>query len=144
MPIDVAKLEHLTGQMAAFAPGGPILPRNALVASAWWMLRETEVANLRATCVNVKAGINPTATIFLPATKSDQEGQGVQRTHVCICGTGPPRHTCPAHAIWDQMLVLKETFPQSFVGGEPRGALPFSPRLVATSSPRSASPRPSS
>ena len=91
------------------------------------MLRETEVANLRASCVDVRESDSPTATITLPASKGDQEGMGVKRTHTCICRKGTFRPFCPAHAAWDQQLRLRRLYPARYLNNCPDLNLPFLP-----------------
>ena len=127
MALDFARFEHLPGDPTAWAPGGPAAPRNALIVAGWWMLREVEVANLRASCVAVAQGRCPSVALTLPASKADQAGVGVQRTHTCICRDGAIRPFCPAHAAWDQLLCLKRWFPDRFVDGVASADLAFFP-----------------
>ena len=127
MALDFARLEGLPGSSTPWAQGGPAAPRNALIISGWWLLREVEVANLRADCVAVTQGRCPSVALTLPASKADQAGVGVSRTHTCICGFGTVRPFCPAHAAWDQMILLQRWFPSHFRAGKVTTDLPFLP-----------------
>ena len=62
--------------------GGPCFPRRAAVIASWWMLRETEFANLTLDMVTFGEG---TVTIRLPMSKEDTTGQGTARTLGCAC-----------------------------------------------------------
>ena len=95
--------------------------------SAWWLLRELEVASSRACHAQIVQGAPPVATLLLAASKTDIEARGVARAHPCICLQGRPRPDCPVHALWDQLLVLQRRFPTGFHGGVPDAALPLFP-----------------
>ena len=94
-------------------------PRNCLVAAAWWMLRETEVANARLADLTIDLLDVPVASLTLPVSKADQEAQGTKRKHACACRGGRPRVDCPAHALWDQKLMLARRFADKMVEGQP-------------------------
>ena len=126
LAVDFDRFEFLPAGDESWATAGPMAPRNALILAGWFMLREVEVANLRADCVVVKEGRQPTVTFTLPSSKADQEALGVRRTHTCICRE-VPRPMCPAHAAWDQRLRLQRRFPQHFRGETVDATLPFFP-----------------
>ena len=79
----------------------------------WWLLREVELSTARAALVQVadldKVG-QATATLILPASKSDPMAFGSARTHRCRCRVAP-EPGCPVHAVADQLLLLRRTFP---------------------------------
>ena len=127
MALDFPRFEHLPSDIAPWAAGGPVAPRNALIMAGWWMMREIEVSNLRASCVAVTQGRCPSAALTLPASKSDQAGVGVRRTHTCICRNGATRPFCPAHVAWDQLIILKRLHPRHFAGDSLVTDLPFFP-----------------
>ena len=127
MALNFALFERLPGDPTPWAPGGPASPRNALITAGWWMLREVEVANLRASCVTITPGRCPAVALTLPTSKADQAGAGVQRTHTCICQGGAIRPFCPAHAAWDQMICLRRWFPDRFADDAASADLPFFP-----------------
>ena len=72
------------------------------------------------------------ATLTLPASKTDQTALGTARAHPCLCGVGVPRPDCPVHALWDQLLVLRRSFPALHVAGRPSPSLPLFPTLQGT------------
>jgi len=100
-----------------------------MVIGSWWMLREIEASNLRASLVQVFPSTVPVVSITLPASKNDSAAAGATRTHACVC-RGAPGPGCPAHAAWDQLLVLRSQFPEKFADGIPLADLPFFPDLA--------------
>jgi len=92
------------------------------------MLREIELANLRAALVTLRPGPAPTVTLSLPASKTDSGAQGVARSHACLC-TEAPQPGCPVHAAWDQLVILKSRFGARFPGETPAAKLPLFPTL---------------
>ena len=122
-----AQLGSLPGEPGAWAAGGSIGLRNAIVAGAWWMAREVELSATRACLVELTRGDRPTITWHLPASKTDAAALGVARTHGCICGTGWPRPLCPTRAVWDQLLLLQKRFPERWHDGVPGDDLPLFP-----------------
>jgi len=127
LALDFFALGGLPPDPAPLALHGPLAPRNALVVSAWWLLREVETANLRARHVSLKLGAIPWVEILLPTSKSDVEALGVARAHACCCGQGPYRPDCPVHSCWDHLLLLKRRFPHRFSGGVAHEDMPFFP-----------------
>ena len=92
------------------------------------MTREIELSTTRACLIELVRGDRPQATWHLPASKTDVAALGVARTHGCSCAPGrPPRPSCPAHAIWDQILLLQRKFPERWHGGVADRDLPLFP-----------------
>ena len=126
-------LEHLgslPGEAKPWAVGGPLGPRNALVAGAFWLLREAELSSARAGLVEISLAPSGRyqARWHLPASKTDQLAIGVARTHGCACSPGrPPSPACPVHALWSQMLLLQRAFPQRWRDAKPDWDLPLFP-----------------
>ena len=127
MALDFPRFEQLPADVAPWAPGGPASPRNALIIAGWWMMREIEVSNLRVSCVQIAQGRCPVVALTLPASKTDQAGVGVRRTHTCICQNGAPRPFCPAHCAWDQLLRLRREYAERFNGETLLTDMPFFP-----------------
>ena len=132
LALDLFLLHRLPAAPTPWVHGGPMGPRNCLVISAWWLLREVEVANVRAIHVTIRPGIVPCAEMHLPASKADQEAKGTSRTHACACSAGQIRPDCPVHALWDQILLLKKLYPQQHQAGTPDAVLPLFPTLEGT------------
>ena len=104
------------------------------------MLREVELATLRASLVDLSAtpeGL-PVVALTLPASKSDQSACGVARGHRCRCRELPSPHGCPAHAVMDQLLFLKRQFPGQWVGDQVARDLPLFPQLAGSACAKSA------
>ena len=123
------RLGNLRWCRNAWTPEGPACPRSAMVVGAWWLLREVELSTLRAAhaeVVDVVAGGRPVVRLTLPASKTDQMALGSGRAHRCICTTDPGPG-CPVHAVLDQLLWLRRTFPGRHVGGRPDLDLPLFP-----------------
>ena len=109
--------------------GGPACPRNVIVAGAWWLTREAELASARAKLVEIimPEGSTPLrARWHLPTSKTDQRAEGVARSHECGC-TGTPDPGCPVHALWDQLIWLKRRFPGRWSAQGPDLELPLFP-----------------
>ena len=114
---------------APWAPGGPVGPAAAIVVGTWWLLRETEAANLRASHVTFKnARGTLTVEILLPVSKADQEAKGIARAHACLCRGPARRPECPAHAALRQMTLIREMFPEKFGENGPQRDAPFFPQ----------------
>ena len=128
MGLPLHLLGELPGSRTSWTPSGPLSPRNAKVAGAWFMTRELELSCARAAMVtfDLSSG-SPVARWHLPASKTDAKAEGVARSHGCACGDGPPNPACPAHALWDQRIFLKRTFPDRWVGDTPDWSLPLFP-----------------
>ena len=90
LALDLFKIHTLTGAAAPLHAEGPMCPRNCLVVAGWWLLRETEVANLRLKDVSLELDGVPVASLTLPVSKADQEAQGTTRKHGCACMGRPP------------------------------------------------------
>ena len=126
-PLPFEQLKSLPGGWEPWVAGGPVGSRNAVLAGAWWLLRETELSNLRASLVDLRPGAAPTASLTLPASKSDTAARGVTRAHACVCSPASPSVECPAHVIWDQFWILKRRFGARFAGEVPDALLPMFP-----------------
>ena len=75
-PLDFEAMRALPTAPEPWRPHGPIGPASAMVVGAWWLLRETEAANLRAahvTFANTRGVL--TVELLLPASKGDQEAR---------------------------------------------------------------------
>ena len=128
--LPLSRLRELPVGSSPWARGGPVGPRNLLVVGSWFLLREVEASTARASSIRVlprdQAG-RPRVTFTLPASKNDQSAAGASRTHGCSCRDGAPDAGCPAHAAWDQLIVLRRMFPQCWDGETPSPDLPLFP-----------------
>ena len=125
------KLGDLPLEMTPWATAGPVGPAAAMVVGSWWLLRETEAANLRASHVTFRnARGTLTAEVLLPVSKNDQEAKGVARAQACLCGGPARRPDCPAHSALRQMALLRRLFPDRFDAAGPHVDLPFFPQLT--------------
>ena len=133
-PLPLDRLHLLGGSRAPWIPGGPCSPRNAIVTGSWWLLREVELATVRASLVEVSASPEGllVVALTLPASKSDQSACGVARGHRCRCRDLPSPHGCPAHAVLDQLLFLKRQFPEQWVGDRVARDMPLFPQLAGS------------
>ena len=101
LPLDPLPIPALRLGDAAIAVGGPAGPGRFLVAGAFFMCREVEIAN--ADFAHVTVGQDRrSVTWCLPASKTDIRGLGTSRTWGCICG-GNTGIACPVHALLQQM-----------------------------------------
>ena len=113
LPFD--RLHQLPGVHAPWVPLGPLGPRNLIVAGSWFMMREIEVSLARANSVTIDASSSsPTVTWSLPVSKTDPGATGTSRLHGCSCPQGGVVASCPVHALWDQLLLLRRRFPSRF------------------------------
>ena len=127
LALGLPRFATLPADPEPWTPAGPLCPRNVLMISAWWLLRELEVASVRACHAQVIQGEPLVATLLLATSKSDPEARGVARAHPCICQGGRPRADCPVHALWDHLITLQRRFPGRFRGGVPEASLPLFP-----------------
>ena len=79
--------------------GGPCFPRRVAVVASWWMLRETELANL---AIDMVTFTDSTATVRLPMSKEDPSGAGTTRTLGCACKSRLAE-LCPFHVLVRQV-----------------------------------------
>ena len=113
LPFD--RLRELPGTRSPWAVGGPVSPRNMIVAGSWFLMREIELSTAKAQSVTIDAAAVPPRVLWhLPVSKVDPKALGTSRVHGCACTSSGPSAACPTHAIWDQLLYLAKTFPKSF------------------------------
>ena len=127
--LDFVRLGELRQSPEPWTPGGPLGPAAAMVIGAWWLMREVEAATVRAahvTLSEVRGRLS--AEIRLPVTKADQQALGVARSHACTCPPDHRRSDCPAHAVAEQMLLLRRAFPSRFGPDGPDLSLPLFPQ----------------
>ena len=127
LALNLFKLIDLTPSVAPWSSAGPVGPRNMLMIGSWWLLREIEASGVRAAHARIVEGRPLVATLLLPTSKSDTAALGAARAHPCICGDGRPRADCPVHALWDQLLALRDRFPGRHHDGKPEPSLPLFP-----------------
>ena len=122
LPFD--RLHELPGTRSAWVAGGPVSPRNMVVAGSWFLTREIELSSARAQSVTVDSSCRPPRVHWhLPVSKADPKALGTSRVHGCSCPTSGPAASCPTHSLWDQLLFLAKKFPLSFEmvdGGVPK------------------------
>lgn len=99
-----ARLAELPDTVSPLVPEGPCFPRRAAVAASWWMLRETEFANLAIGMVSFSGS---TVTIRLPRSKEDPTATGTARTLGCACKS-QLAGLCPFHVLQSQVTWAKE------------------------------------
>jgi len=131
-PLPFEELRRLPSSRRPLSEGGPACPRNAIVAGAWWLTRESELASARAQLVEIlpaRGALPLRARWHLPSSKTDQRAMGVARTHECSCPDSPDPG-CPVHAIWDQLLWLQRTFPDRWRSGVADISLPLFPTVA--------------
>ena len=95
--------------------GGPIGPSCALVAGAWFLMREVELSTTRAALVKLvgEKEENFAVTWSLPASKTDAQALGAMRTHGCACSSTSSAG-CAYHAVKAQLSRLRRYFPSRF------------------------------
>ena len=96
-PFDLDKVMGIKEpDLAAIAAGGgPGLPRQTVLVASWWLMREIEVGTAACTQFTFMEGAGcGSATLDLPASKTDQQALGKKRTHTCVC----PSAMCPVRA----------------------------------------------
>ena len=111
--------------------GGPACPRNAILVGAWWLMREMELATVRAPHVAFSGAWDRSGCgvrLTLPASKNDQAAFGTSRAHRCRCQE-EMAVDCPVHAVLSQWFWLRSEFPERFAGGAPELDLPLFPTL---------------
>ena len=108
--------------------GGPVGSACAMVAGAWFLAREVELATTRARLVTLDRGPHGEDIVrwFLPASKTDMEARGVARAHGCNC-SGGVRVSCPFCAVKTQLARLRRLFPDRWSEDGPSWDLPLFP-----------------
>ena len=122
-------LGRLPADPTPWVAGGPVGPRNAMVIGSWWMLRELELATIRASHVEIVGDWRSRGVVVrltLPASKNDSSAFGVSRSHRCHC-LGRANPMCPAHSVIDQVLLLTRLLPDRFGRDGPDLDLPLFP-----------------
>ena len=104
-------------------------PACAMVAGAWFLMREVELATTRAHLVSLEKGPDGEDVVrwHLPASKTDVEARGVSRVHGCSCLAEGRVGSCPFHAAKFQFARLRRLFPQKWKRGSWDLELPFFP-----------------
>ena len=115
MGLSLPLLRELPRARKPWVPGGPICPRTAHVAGAWFLTRDVELATSRACLVTVVEGSPATVSWSLPASKSDLRAESVERTHQCGC-IGESDPGCPVCALRDHLRFLRKAFPRAWTG----------------------------
>ena len=88
-----AELPEVPGLPAA---GTLLRPRGAVLVGCWWLLREIELAALLVDQLTINPGIGcGEAVLDLPIDKTDPQGRGKKRRHMCAC----PSQICPVAAV---------------------------------------------
>ena len=109
--------------------GGPAMPRSPIIVGSWWLMREVELATVRAAHLAFSGAWDQEGgcvRITLPASKNDQQALGVARAHTCKCREVIAAD-CPVHTILQQWYWLREAFPPRWVDGRPDLDLPLFP-----------------
>ena len=119
MALPFQRLHLLPGGHSPWVKNGPLGPRNMIVAGSWFLLREIEVSLARANAVYVDSRSSPPSVSWsLPVSKTDPRATGTSRVHGCSCPSSKPTPSCPVHAIWDQLLLLRRRVPHRFAEHE--------------------------
>ena len=136
----VERIPELPGGPDPWVPGGPAHPRRLLVVGSWWLTREIELGN--AAVEDVHLDDSGTASLSLPASKTDIQALGAARSHACACGGwrdgAPllPRELCPACVLRDQVGWARAKGASSQDGPLPlfpaEGDFPTKAGIVAT------------
>ena len=123
------RLRELPDGDDPWSPGGPMAPKRTLIAGAWWLTREIELSTARASLVSIWGSSGSRKVSWcLPASKTDTQAMGVERTHGCCCGNGCFGDICPVHTLELQRSTLKDWFPsQHLPNGGPNSDLPLFP-----------------
>ena len=112
-----------------WVPGGPVGPGCAMVAGAWFLTREVELATTRACLIALELGVDGERIVrwHLPASKTDVEARGVSRAHGCSCSSSSRSLSCPYHAVLEQLERLRARFPERCLDGAFDQDLPLFP-----------------
>lgn len=118
--------------------GGPVGPACAMVAGAWFLMREVELATTRAHLVSLEKGPDGEDVVrwHLPASKTDVEARGVSRVHGCSCLAEGRVGSCPFHAAKFQFARLRRLFPEKWKKGDGIWSFPSSQTNKAESWPK--------
>ena len=130
-PLPLRSLYLLPGGADPWVRGGPACPRNAILVGAWWLMREMELATVRAAHVAFSGAWDRSGCgvrLTLPASKNDQAAFGTSRAHICRCQE-VMAVDCPVHAVLSQWFWLRSAFPERFTEGVPDLDLPLFPTM---------------
>ena len=129
MSLPFARLALLPEEPDPWNAGGPVGPRNAMVAGSWFLARELELSSAPASTVVMHTlAVAPLSVSWaLPASKTDVVARGTVRRHGCACVEAVVTGKCRAHALWDQLKLLKLLFPGRWQGDTPAADLPLFP-----------------
>ena len=111
-PLPFSQLGALPATREAWTSGGPLNPKAAIVVGSWWLCREVELSTLRASMVEFNVVVRPpTASLHLPASKTDQLAAGLARSLSCTCGpSSSSRSSCTVHVLVDHVFSLGGRF----------------------------------
>ena len=130
LALPLLRLGELPQDELPWVLGGPLHPRRAMIAGAWFLCREVELSTTRASLVEVSSTKGALSVSWtLPVSKSDSEALGVARSHGCGCSSSPSAG-CPYHAIAAQLDFLRVKFPEQWSNGKPSRDLPLFPSAV--------------
>ena len=118
--LDLRELAKLPSTLGTRIPGGPIGPRNVMIAGSMFLLREVELSNALVKGINVNLVLE-TVTWHLPVSKPDPTALGAKVSWGCTCGSGD--RICAYHAIREQLEFIRGKF------REPHDDLPLFPSL---------------
>ena len=124
-----ADLHRLPHGRSAWVTSGPVNPKAAILVGSWWLCREIELSTMRAALVEFNLVLRPpSASLTLPASKTDQLAAGMSRSLSCTCSTSTSdRAGCPVHVLIDHVLFLRSTFPAACASGEFSSSFPLFP-----------------
>ena len=119
LALPLLRLGELPSDDGPWSVGGPVGPRNLLIAGSWFLMRELEASTTRAALAVVSKeplSGEEVVTWHLPASKNDQSALGAARTHGCCC-RGAAGVGCPVCSIKAQHALLRRLFPQCWRDG---------------------------
>ena len=111
-----------------WCPGGPLWPKRTMILGTWWLTREIELANAKVSHIVCSwkwqaeaVAWHRVASWWLPASKTDQAGVGVERIHGCACtGNGVMGGwPCPVCCGALHTEEVQRQFPHRSPGGLP-------------------------
>ena len=88
--------------------GGPIGPKNFVVAAPFYMLREIEASTALAKHVEVTS--DKKMKWWLPASKTDVMAKSTSLCWGCTCEGKPEGTACPFHTLEAQLQLLEKKY----------------------------------